>query len=375
MVQKKPKEIPTYRTINVNDNITKVGIPMDTVNHTPKTRKNKHLSQIERGQIKAYLDEGYTRYAIAKALGRSFNTIKYEIIRGTVTQKRAGKVIEVYFPDTGQSNYEKNRLNCRKPYKLISCQQFINSVTQAFRNHKHSFDVSCGTAKAHNLYSPEEMVCTKTLYNYADLGLISIKNIELPFKVQRKHKSARTRKHAKTLGKSITERPEHIKERSEFGHWEIDTVIGEKTNQDEVLITLTERKTRLELIYKVAGKTATAVDKCLHNLYVELGNEHFNQVFKTLTADNGSEFASLSRLETYTTTQVYFAHPYASWERGTNERHNGLIRRFLPKGTRMADISQEQIMHIQNWCNTLPRKILGYDSPQEQFLKELEFIV
>lgn len=348
---------------------------MDNPNHTPKQVKNKHLSPIERGKIKAYLDAGYTRYAIAKKLGRSFNTIKYEIMRGTVKQIKSGKEIQVYFPDSGQLQYEKNRLNCRKPYKLISCQQFIKSVTQAFRTHKYSFDVSCGTAKAHNLYSSEEMVCTKTLYNYVDLGLIPIKNIDLPFKVQRKQKSARTRKHAKNLGKSITERPEHIKERREFGHWEIDTVIGEKTNKDQVLITLTERKTRAELIYKVAGKTALAIDQCLAQLHVELGTEKFNQVFKSITADNGSEFASLTQLETYTTTQVYFAHPYASWERGTNERHNGLIRRFLPKGTRMSDVSHEQVAHIQNWCNTLPRKILGYDSPRERLQQELELIV
>ncbi|MGL6008842.1 MAG: IS30 family transposase [Culicoidibacterales bacterium] len=330
---------------------------------------------MERGQIKAYLDTGYTRYAIAKKLGRSFNTIKYEIMRGTVKQIKAGKEVHVYFPDSGQLQYEKNRLKCRKPYKLFSCYPFIQAVTTAFKVNHHAFDVTCGTAKVHKLYAPAQMVCAKTLYNYVDLGLLTIKNIDLPFKIPRNQKQTHTRKHVKNLGKSITDRPKHIQTRTEFGHWEIDTVIGEKTNQDEVLITLTERKTRAELIYKVAGKTSIAVDQCLAQLHLELGTTNFNHVFKTITADNGSEFASLTQLETYTATKVYFAHPYASWERGTNERHNGIIRRFLPKGTRMSDISHEQVAHIQNCCNTLPRKILGYDSPRERLQQELELLV
>ena len=94
-------------------------------------------------------------------------------------------------------------------------------------------------------------------------------------------------------------------------------------------------------------------------------------MFKSITADNGSEFAELSLLEGKTATKVYFAHPYSSYERGTNERHNGLIRRFIPKGNRIGQYSIEAIANIQNWCNTLPRKILNYLTPDEAFEDQL----
>ena len=102
--------------------------------------------------------------------------------------------------------------------------------------------------------------------------------------------------------------------------------------------------------------------------------ERFSMVFKTITGDNGSEFANLSDIENKTDTTIYFTHPYSSFEKGTNERHNGLIRRFLPKGTRMADCSVDTIAFVEDWCNTLPRKILGYRTPEELFESELDQI-
>lgn len=97
-------------------------------------------------------------------------------------------------------------------------------------------------------------------------------------------------------------------------------------------------------------------------------------MFKSITADNGLEFAGLYKLESELETQVYFAHPYASYERGTNERHNGLIRRFIAKGKAISDHSAEAIAFIEDWCNTLPRKILGYRTPEELFEKQLDLI-
>ncbi|SDF26445.1 IS30 family transposase, partial [Sporolituus thermophilus] len=87
--------------------------------------------------------------------------------------------------------------------------------------------------------------------------------------------------------------------------------------------------------------------------------------------DNGSEFAELDAFLKSHNTSVYFAHPYSSFERGTNERHNGLIRRFIPKGTSIAALAASVIQRIQNWCNHLPRKILGYKTPQQCFDEEL----
>jgi IS30 family transposase len=97
-------------------------------------------------------------------------------------------------------------------------------------------------------------------------------------------------------------------------------------------------------------------------------------VFKTITSDNWSEFSELPELESKTSTKVYFTHPYSSFERGTNERHNGLIRSFIPKGKSINDYSDEDISFIEEWMNSLPRRILGYNTPEELFEDELDAI-
>lgn len=102
--------------------------------------------------------------------------------------------------------------------------------------------------------------------------------------------------------------------------------------------------------------------------------EHWDNVFKTITTDNGSEFSTLSSLETLSKTLGYFAHPYTSCEKGSVERHNGLIRRFIPKGKRIDSYSDEQIAQVELWCNGLPRKLLGYRTADELFEAELDRI-
>lgn len=103
-------------------------------------------------------------------------------------------------------------------------------------------------------------------------------------------------------------------------------------------------------------------------------SEHWDDIFKTVTTDNGSEFSMLSGLEDFSKTLVYFAHPYASCEKGSVERHNGLIRRFIPKGKRIDSYSDEQIAQIETWCNSLPRKLLAYRTPDDLFEDELDRI-
>ncbi len=113
--------------------------------------------------------------------------------------------------------------------------------------------------------------------------------------------------------------------------------------------------------------------QALENLQAEYG-DRFSRIFKTITADNGSEFSCVSELEKSTATRVYFAHPYSSFERATNERHNGLARRFILKGQAIEEFSEEQIAWIEDWCNTLPRKILDYATPEELFEAQLDEI-
>lgn len=140
------------------------------------------------------------------------------------------------------------------------------------------------------------MVCTKTLYIYIDLGLLDVKNIDLPYKLRRNIKPARVRKNKKILGSSINERPSEIDFRDEFGHWEIDTVIGKKSSDDNVLLTIVERKTRNAIVHKIESKTVDAVTNELVKIRDFFGDK-FSKVFKTITADNGSEFIELADID------------------------------------------------------------------------------
>ena len=183
-------------------------------------------------------------------------------------------------------------------------------------------------------------------------------------------------------GESIEQRPEEIDEREEFGHWEGDTVYSGKGKRKttRALLTLTERKTRKEIIIAIPNRKAETVVKALDALERKLGARRFRAIFKSITFDNGTEFAAAEELERscinkhLPRTKVYFCHPYSSWERGTNENTNGMIRRRFPKGTNFAAVTNAQITQAENWINNYPRKILGYKSSEIVFrecLREL----
>ena len=183
-------------------------------------------------------------------------------------------------------------------------------------------------------------------------------------------------------GESIEQRPEEIDGREEFGHWEGDTVYSGKGKRKttRALLTLTERKTRKEIIIAIPNRKAETVVKALDALERKLGARRFRAIFKSITFDNGTEFAAAEELERSCVnkrlprTKVYFCHPYSSWERGTNENTNGMIRRRFPKGTNFAAVTNAQIAQAENWINNYPRKILGYKSSEIVFrecLREL----
>ena len=343
---------------------------MDHSQFTPNPRKNKHLSFKERVKIELLADEGKTAYAIAKLLNRPINTITNELRRGTVDQIKQGKFVKIYYADAGQAKYEANRRNTGRRYELLQCSEFVSHVEKMMIEEGWSVDAAVGRATATGKF--DKMLCTKTIYNYIDLGLMKVKNTDLPLKLKRHTKGIRVRTNKRKLGDSIENRPSHVESREEFGHWEIDTVIGSKSKEDESLLTMVERKTRNALIRKIPSKTAEAVRKEFDQIKDEFGSR-FQQVFRSLTADNGSEFAALSALKEEN-VGVYFTHPYSAFERGTNENHNGLIRRFIPKGKKISDCSQEAIARVEEWMNGLPRKILGYKTPEELFEAELDLI-
>jgi len=148
------------------------------------------------------------------------------------------------------------------------------------------------------------------------------KNINLLEKVSRKPRndSPKHRENRRVLGPSIKDRPEKVESREHLGHWEIDTLIGSKTKDDPVLLTLVERKTRFEIMLKINQKSKEFVNKAMQQLYERIGNQAAD-LFKTITSDNGSEFAGIYEMLTGI-TDVYFARPYASYERGIKEKTN-----------------------------------------------------
>lgn len=339
-------------------------------NYTTTTKKFKHLSAYERGQIAALLEEGKSQRYIAKKLGRSPSTISREIRRGTTTQKRTDlSLYKQYFPETGQAVYEKNRMKCGAKYKLAKVEEFIKFAEDKILCEKWSPDAVVGFSKRDPKWKNTGIVCTKTLYNYIDKGLVKVKNIDLNLKLRLKPKKKRICQNKRIMGKSIDQRPNDVQLRKTFGHWEIDTIIGKKSG-DSVILTLTERKTRYEILFVLDEKDSNVVNEKileLNNLY----GKQVSKVFRTITADNGSEFCGLSETLERLGIEVYHTHPYSSWERGTNERHNGLIRRFIPKGKAIKDFSEETIKRIQQWLNNFPRRILGYKTPEECFKEEI----
>jgi IS30 family transposase len=151
-------------------------------------------------------------------------------------------------------------------------------------------------------------------------------------------------------------------------------VVGKKSGGDDVLLTLVERKTRDTISQKIDGKDPDSVDDAIKRLIDRFG-PLFGRVFRTITADNGSEFSSLTNSLKDQATHVYYTHPYAAWERPTNERHNGMIRRFIPQGRPIENYSRTFICQMIRAIDHLPRKILNYRTLAEAFKRELQQLV
>lgn len=343
---------------------------MDNPNFNTEHRKGQHLTAEERHDIEVHLKDGWSTYKIARHLNRPYNTIKNEIRRGTIALYH-GKVL-LYKADAGQQQYFENRRSSTRKYRCLEVNPFLDYVVKRFREKGWSLDACVGNALLKGKFTRSQTVCTKTLYNYVDLGLLPIKNIDLPEKLSRNTKAHKVRENRKNLGKSIEERPQSIENRNEFGHWEFDSVLGSKSADEPAILTMVERKHRYAIWLKVKDHSATAVSEAIMQLKQTFGS-HFSDVFKTITADNGSEFAELSASEVLGTS-VYFTHPFSSWEKGTNECHNKLLRRFIPKGKSISSYSPDDILHFADLMNALPRKILSYHTPEELFEKELDRI-
>lgn len=338
---------------------------MDNNNYSQNKR---HINRDERAQIEILLKQKKSISEIARLLGRDKSVISREIKRNSVEQMDSElRTKKKYFADAAQQQYEERRLETGCKYKLEKATEIVEYIEKKIKEEKWSPDAAIGRA---SLEYPEwEPISTKTFYNYIDMNLVNVKPIDLHLKVRLRLKTKRVRNHKKFLGKSIEQRPENVNNREELGHWEMDTVVGIR-EKSSVLLTLTERVTRCEIIQKIDDRTSASVIKGLDEIKTRL-TDSFTTMFKSITCDNGSEFSNSIKMEDLLNVPIYFAHPYSSFERGTNENHNGIIRRFIPKGKSIDDISQKLIDRAENFMNNLPRKILGYLTPIECLAKLL----
>lgn len=356
---------------------------MTQLNDITSQNKGKHLTYKERVKIEAYKELGYSNRKIAALLNRVPQTINNAVKRGTVRtikqrQVKNDKVYEYeqysYSATADHQIYLRNRQNSGRRPLWLEATEFMDWADDMMLNHGWAPDNVVGRASKNKLFPDDVIPSTSTLYHWINRGIMNTKNIDLLEKVSRKPRdtSRAKRESRRVLGPSIEERPESVESREDFGHWEIDTLLGTKVKDDPVLLTLAERKTRFEIIMMIDRKDTESVNQALTDLYQRIGSKAI-ELFQTITSDNGLEFAGLHQL-LKNQTDIYFARPYAPYERGTKENQHKLIRRFIPKGMKLADVSVETINRIQQWMNNIPRKILGYRTAQEAFLTESKFI-
>lgn len=344
---------------------------MSQAKYTTQGRQYCHIQESERECIERMKNAGASLNEIAKVLRRHRSTIGRELARNSVEQRESvhsnSKSIHVplyreikrYFSDSAQRLYRTRRLHIGAKCKLAECMDFVRYLEQKVLGaEKWSIDATVGYAKRHQLF--RVIPCTKTGYNWIDASLLNIRNIDLLLKVRRKpRKKAKERKRA--LGRSIEERPVHINQRQEFAHWEGDGIQGKGRNG--YLLTLTERSIGYGIVWDAKDKAADKVVKLLDELQKYYG-DLFSQVFKSITFDNGLEFSSVSEIERNNRVQAYYAHPYSSYERGTNENWNGIVRRYIPKGKELSDLEPELLGRVNRYINQLPRKRFGYRTPE-----------
>ena len=330
-------------------------------------KKNTRLTLKERVQIETLLNENKTKAYIAKTLKRSPSTISREI------NKWVESKTDKYSADLAHWNAKDDYLNKRNTDKISTHIKLRFYVFKGLLNNWTPEQIA-GRLKEKYPNDPIMSISHESIYRFIYLQPQARLNKKL-IKLLVRHKSRRKtpKKRHKTGSKilnqvSIDSRPKHIELRQEVGHWEGDLVIGK--NHKSAIGTIVERKSRYTLIIKLKAKNANEVAKMFSKKLNQL-----NPLFKkSMTYDNGTEMARHEIITQKTGMKIYFAHPYSSWERGTNENTNGLIRRFLPKGTDFNEIDENKLFFIQEKLNNRPRKIIGYKTPKEIMDFELKFV-
>lgn len=306
-----------------------------------------HLTTFERGRIQELLSLGYSHRLIAQKLNRHHSTIGREVQRNMGSND--------YIGETAQSLYLARRGSCKPKGKCT------NDL------------VDCITDKLKATWSPEQIANTvtlgivsfKTIYNWIYSGILPTITVQ---NLRQKGKRRKAERRGKfSMGTPISERPKEVDSRDTFGHWEMDSMVSSRGESKGCFATFVERKSRLYTAFKTPDRTAASMQTAITTLYNTLPKG----AFKTGTTDRGKEFSCCTAIEEQLGLTLYFADAYSSWQRGSNENSNGLLREFYPKKTDLASVRQEELTHNLFLINSRPRKCLGWKSPIQVFLHEV----
>ena len=324
----------------------------------------RRLTLNERIVIETLLKENKSKSYIAKQLNRNRSTITREVNNWVInpTDKYSASIADFYAKDDYLNKRNKDKIDTYKNLKHFVYRGLLSGFSP---------EQIAGRIK---LLYPNDTIMSisyeaiyqhiyKHRQSYLGKKLIKL----LPYhhhkrRANRKFNIKRTRIKEQV---NISQRPIHVDLRLEVGHWEGDLMIG--VGQKSAIGTIVERKTRFTFIVKIENRKSATVTQ----QFAKIMNTMPKFIRKTMTYDNGMEMANHQWLTQNTGMDIYFANPYSSWERGTNENTNGLIRRFFPKGTDFNKISIEQLKQAETALNNRPRKVLGYKTPNEMIKQEI----
>ena len=356
-----------------------------------KQKQYKHLNIKERVMIETIMKEQLEVYgkvnitSIAKKLNRSKSTISREIRRNrfvvvtevfnkdSIFKKKKVITFEYESTEANEKALKKQKEKGTSRIKLLYNKQLIKEVNRLLKEEGKSPDIVAYKIRENKTFNVK--VSTNTIYDGIRKGYLEISTKD---RKRMKDKSRRCRVERNKIpeskkDRSIELRPDYINNRKEFGHFEMDLVLGKQGKDTECLLTLTERKTRFEIVIKLNNKPSSEVIGAINSIKEHLKG-YSSEIFKSITTDNGSEFSRYEEIEEILGTMIYFCHPGASYEKGTNERHNGMLREYIPKGSDISKYSAEDLDRIVSKLNDLERKKLNYYTPYMKILEEYDSI-
>lgn len=352
-------------------------------------RTFKHLTKNDRLRIEKWMRQGMKPKEIAEKMRVHISTVYRELKRGQYERLDGStwKMSTAYSPDIAEERYQAHLREKGPDLKIGKDHELAAYIEETIIANDCSPAAVLGYAKMEGRQF-QTSVSVATIYSYIKKGLfLNITQVDLPRhgERKRKHKKVKTKKDQAraSAGESIEQRPPEVETREEFGHWEMDTVYSGQSTTTKALLVLTERQTRKETIIMTPNRKAETIVRALDALERKTGAVNFRKIFRSITVDNGPEFSATEDMEhsvinkTIPRTKIYYCHPYSSWERGSNENANIMIRRMHPKGTDFAQVSAAEIERTEQWINNYPRKILGYMSSEVLFrdrLRELGIV-